>query len=239
MPKNTTSPVLEISGLTHTYKQGDKALHILKEANLSISPGEIVALVGPSGAGKSTLLHLAGLLMTPTKGHIKICGLQTHKVKDKIRTEIRREFLGFVYQYHHLLPDFTALENVFMPQVIGGSLDKSVIERAAYLLSQLGLKGRMDHRPSQLSGGEQQRVAIARALMNHPQLLLADEPTGNLDPATAQKVFTELLTLVRSTGLSALIATHNPELASRMDRQITLRNGELVELPGGGRKRVR
>lgn len=226
-----TKAVLELIDVSHTYKQGNQTLHILKDANLKIAPGEVVALVGPSGAGKSTLLHIAGLLMKPTKGQVKIAGLGTTKVKDKIKTDIRRNFVGFVYQYHHLLPDFTALENVFMPQVIGGTLDKAIIEKAAKLLSQLGLKHRMDHRPFELSGGEQQRTAIARALMNSPKLLLADEPTGNLDPETAQKVFMELLTLVRKTGLSALIATHNPELAARMDRQVTLAQGKLVTVP--------
>ncbi|MBR4932674.1 MAG: ABC transporter ATP-binding protein, partial [Alphaproteobacteria bacterium] len=192
--------------------------------------GEIVALVGPSGSGKSTLLHIAGLLDTPSAGHIIVNGTDVSRATDKQRTFIRRKAIGFVYQSHLLLPDFNALENVMLPQLIAGSSVKEAKERATLLLEQVGLRDRLLHRSGELSGGEQQRVAIARALANQPSLLLADEPTGNLDPKTSETVFEGLLNIVRQTGLSALIATHNPDLAQQMDRQVTVQNGRLVEL---------
>jgi lipoprotein-releasing system ATP-binding protein len=193
-------------------------------------PGQAVALVAPSGAGKSTLLHIAGLLERPDSGVVTIDGEEASQLDDRARTALRRDKIGFVYQFHHLLPEFTALENVMTPQLIAGLNKREARERAHDLLDYLGLAPRENHRPSELSGGEQQRVAIARAVANAPALLLADEPTGNLDPATAEKVFGALMTLVRATGLAAVIATHNLDLAGRMDRRWTLRNGLLVEL---------
>ena len=202
---------------------------MLKGIDLAIKAGEIVALIGPSGSGKSTLLHIAGLLDTPTKGRITVQGRNASKMSDGERTRLRRDAMGFVYQAHLLLPDFTALENVMMPRLLAGVKTDVARADAAALLMRVGLGHRMTHRPGQLSGGEQQRVAIARALANRPALLLADEPTGNLDPATADNVFAELIKIVRETGLAALIATHNPELAAQMDRRVSVRNGLLVE----------
>ncbi len=226
---NNVSPLV-LRDVSRSFVQGDERLDVLKSVNLEIHPGEIIALVGPSGAGKSTLLHIAGLLERPTSGEVIIGGKSCQDLPDNMRTLFRREYLGFVYQYHNLLPEFTALENVVIPQSIGNKDNKKSKEKADWLLDKMGLQDRKHHRPTELSGGEQQRVAIARALANTPRLLLADEPTGNLDPNTSQTVFEELLRLVRDTGLSALVATHNPELASKMDRKIALREGELVEL---------
>ncbi len=221
--------VLELSKIERTYGRGETALRVLKGIDLQINAGEVVALVGPSGSGKSTLLHIAGLLDTPTKGKIIVQGRNASKMNDKERTLLRRDTMGFVYQAHLLLPDFSALENVMMPQLIAGKNQKDARAEAEALLKRVGLAHRLTHRSGQLSGGEQQRVAIARALANHPALLLADEPTGNLDPATADRVFSELIKLVRETGLAALIATHNPELAALMDRRVSVQNGVLVE----------
>ena len=224
-----SNPVLELKQIQRIYGRGDNALTVLSGVDLEISTGEVVALTGPSGSGKSTLLHLAGLLDTPTAGQIRIDGIEATHLSDKGRTRLRRDTVGFVYQAHLLLPDFTALENVMMPLLIAGKSTKAARERAEELLEQLGLSHRLKHRSGQLSGGEQQRVAIARALANRPKLLLADEPTGNLDPITSESVFKTLLNLVRQTGLSALIATHNPDLAAQMDRRISVQNGHLVE----------
>ncbi len=221
---------MELKNIRRTYGKKETALDILTDVNLSLYAGEIVALVGPSGSGKSTLLHIAGLLDTPTSGTIIVNGKDVSKASDKERTRLRRTAIGFVYQSHLLLPDFNALENVMLPQLIAGVSQKEARKRAEELLSAVGLENRMTHRSGQLSGGEQQRVAIARALANRPSVLLADEPTGNLDPKTADSVFGTLLSLVRQTGLCALIATHNPELAEQMDRQVTVQNGILKEL---------
>lgn len=221
--------VLELVKIERTYGRGETALRVLKGIDLAIRAGEIVALVGPSGSGKSTLLHIAGLLDTPTKGKIMVQGRNASKMSDRDRTRLRRDTMGFVYQAHLLLPDFTALENVMMPRLLAGVKANAARADAEALLTRVGLGHRMTHRPGQLSGGEQQRVAIARALANRPALLLADEPTGNLDPATADKVFAELIKIVRETGLAAFIATHNPELANQMDRRVSVRDGMLVE----------
>ncbi len=223
-------PVLELKGVVRRYREGDGALEILSGVDGALWPGQAVALVAPSGAGKSTLLHIAGLLERPDAGEIAIEGVATSGLDDAARTAMRRDRIGFVYQFHHLLPEFTAVENVMTPQLIAGLNKIEAQRRALELLDYLGLAARSSHRPSELSGGEQQRVAIARAVANAPALLLADEPTGNLDPNTADKVFNALMTLVRATGLAALIATHNMELAARMDRCFTLRNGLLVEI---------
>jgi lipoprotein-releasing system ATP-binding protein len=220
--------VLELRNLNRSFSQGNDRLDILKDANLIINPGEIVALVGPSGAGKSTLLQTAGLLERPDNGEILIDGVQTTKLNDREKTRLRRNHLGFVYQYHHLLPEFSAQENIVIPQMINGKTKKVANIRAQELLDAVALANRGQHRPAELSGGEQQRIAIARALANKPKLLLADEPTGNLDPTTSDHVFNLLLDEVRKEGLAALIATHNPTLASRMDRIIKLENGHLV-----------
>jgi len=223
------NPVLHLNGVKRHFGSGHTALHVLKGAELKVNAGEIVALVGPSGSGKSTLLQIAGLLEKPDAGEIFIAGEACSKLGDDRRTEIRREHLGFVYQYHHLLPEFSALENIVIPQIIAG-LGKTVArERAQQLLEMLGLKDRASHRPAKLSGGEQQRVAIGRALANAPSLLLADEPTGNLDPDTAGDVFNMLLNLTRKSGLTAVIATHNPDLAARMDRIVRVDDGHLIE----------
>jgi len=203
-------------------------LDVFADANLSIGSGEVVALVGPSGSGKSSLLHIAGLLEAPDKGQIFIAGKEYSTENDASKTSARRDLIGFIYQFHHLLPEFSALENVSMPQMISGVKKSAANERSTYLLESLGLGHRIKHRPAELSGGEQQRVAIARALANNPKLLLADEPTGNLDPETAELVYGELLSLVRSEGIAALIATHNPELASRMDRTVLMQDGQLI-----------
>lgn len=211
------------------FVQGNEVLKVLKDVNLEIKPKEIVALIGPSGSGKSTLLQIAGLLESPTSGSIFINGEPCFGASDALRTGLRRDYLGFVYQYHNLLPDFSALENVIIPQIIAGTKYKDAQEKANWLLQRLGLSERRNHRPAELSGGEQQRVAIARALANTPKLLLADEPTGNLDPATSDNVFLALLEVVKETGLSALIATHNIELAHKMDREVSLKDGKLID----------
>jgi lipoprotein-releasing system ATP-binding protein len=221
--------VLRLDAITRLYREGEGQLEVFSGLNLALKPGEIVALVGPSGAGKSSLLHIAGLLEAPTSGEITIEGVATSKLPDGMRTRIRRESVGFVYQAHHLLPEFDALENVMLPQMIAGAGRKEAAVEAERLLTVLGLGKRLTHRPSQLSGGEQQRVAIARALANKPKILLADEPTGNLDPKTSGGVFDALIAITRSEGLAALIATHNFELASRMDRALLLHQGKLIE----------
>jgi lipoprotein-releasing system ATP-binding protein len=218
---------LKLEAITRSFLQGEETLSVLKGVNLAIQPGEAVALVGPSGAGKTTLLQIAGLLELPTSGEVRMAGIPCSSLDDTKRTELRRTYAGFVYQFHHLLPEFTALENVVVPQLIEGRDSKEARERAEQLLKELGLGHRLHHRPKKLSGGEQQRVAIARALANSPKLLLADEPTGNLDVQTSDVVFGEMLHLVRETGLSALIATHNLDLAARMDRIVYLKEGFL------------
>ena len=221
---------LELRRVVKKFKQGTQSLEVLKGIDLKVSAGEAVALIGQSGAGKSTLLQIAGLLEQPSGGEILFDEKKCSKLADKERTALRRDFIGFVYQYHNLLPDFSALENVMLPQLIAGMPLKTAQERAKWLLSRMKLEKRLKHRPSELSGGEQQRVAIARALANSPKLLLADEPTGNLDPKTADIVFNELIAIVKETGLSALIATHNFELADRMDRKIALQDGKILDL---------
>ncbi|MEP5151415.1 ABC transporter ATP-binding protein [Planktotalea sp.] len=226
-----SDPTLELSGIAKSYNQGrENEVTVLREIDLSVNAGEIVALVAPSGAGKSTLLHIAGLLDTPDAGSVKIAGQDVTGLSDRKRTAIRREDVGFVYQFHHLLPEFTALENIVLPQLANGIAAAKAEERALDLLTRVGVSHRADHRPAALSGGEQQRVAFCRALANAPRLLLADEPTGNLDPETSDQVFAALMELVRGTGLSAVIATHNLELAGRMDRQMRLEGGALVAL---------
>lgn len=230
MNKELKTPILEMKDVHQSYKQGGQVLHVLKGVDLEISKGEVIALIGPSGSGKSTLLQLAGLLEKPTKGNIYIEGQKCSKLSDGLRTALRKDYLGFVYQYHNLLSDFSALENVIIPQLIDLVPYRQAKEKATYLLERMGLSKRLNHRPSEMSGGEQQRVAIARALANTPKLLLADEPTGNLDPKTAEVVFAELLNIVKETGLSALIATHNFELADRMDRTIKLEIGQLIDM---------
>ena len=217
------SDVLRLEGISKTYGKGGPApVPVLSDLSLSVGRGEVVALVAPSGAGKSTLLHIAGLLDTADSGRVLLNGRDMSDESDRSRTGARREALGFVYQFHHLLPEFTAAENIVLPQLANGVADRAAQARAQDLLTRVGLSHRADHRPAQLSGGEQQRVAFCRALANAPALLLADEPTGNLDPGTSDKVFDVLMALVRATGLSALIATHNLELAARMDRVIRL-----------------
>ena len=228
MNKNVV-PTLELRKVVKTFKQGGQNLDVLRGVDLEIMQGEVVALIGPSGSGKSTMLQIAGLLDRPSKGEIYLNGQKCSKLGDGMRTSLRRDYLGFVYQYHNLLPDFDATENVMLPQLIAGVKYKEAREKARWLLSRLKLEKRYSHRPAELSGGEQQRVAIARALANAPKLLLADEPTGNLDPKTAEIVFAELLAIVKETGLSALIATHNFELADRMDRKVSLEEGKLVD----------
>lgn len=224
-------PVLFLQAVDRRYRQGDTALEILKGAEFAAWLGQSVALVAPSGTGKSTLLHIAGLLEHPDGGEVYVDGIATSKLPDAERTRIRRTEMGFVYQAHHLLPEFSAIENVVMPQMIRGLSRKQAEVRASELLAYLGLKNRVTHRPAELSGGEQQRVAIARAMANAPRILLADEPTGNLDPHTAGHVFETLRQLVKASGLAAIIATHNLELASRMDRRVTIRDGAVVEMP--------
>jgi len=219
--------ILELRNVARHYREGEARLDILVDINLSIYPGETVALLAPSGAGKSTLLHIAGLLERQDGGEVLIRNAPTSRMSDAERTRLRRATIGFIYQFHHLLPEFSALENVALPQMINGLNKGEARARAQQLLDYLRLGPRASHRPSELSGGEQQRVAIARAVANAPHLLLADEPTGNLDPRTAEHVFGTLLTLARSTGLAALIATHNLELAKQMDRRVTLRDGRV------------
>jgi lipoprotein-releasing system ATP-binding protein len=218
---------LSLRDIKRTFVQGDRRLEVLKGITLDLKPGEIVALVGQSGSGKSTLLHIAGLLERPDEGDIVVDGKSAGAAGDRERTVMRRQFLGFVYQYHHLLPEFSAIENVMLPQMLNGHSRAEARRRAAELLAMVQLKERADHRPGRLSGGEQQRVAIARAVANAPRVLLADEPTGNLDSTTADAVFRQLLGLVRETGMAALVATHNPDLAARMDRTVTLKDGVL------------
>ena len=224
--------VLAIRGLTRTYQTGDKTLTVLDGADLDVMPGEVVGLIGPSGSGKSSLLHAAGLLERPTAGQIFIEGRDCSNLSDRVRTRVRLHTIGFVYQAHHLLPEFSALDNVVLPQMIAGTSRKAARERAFFLLEQLGLAERVKHQPAQLSGGEQQRVAIARALANSPRLLLADEPTGNLDPHTSAAVFENLYALARATGVAALVATHNLELARHMDRVLGLKDGKLETQAG-------
>jgi lipoprotein-releasing system ATP-binding protein len=223
-------PVLQMRDVRRVFKQGDREIHVLKGINADLYPGQAVALVGPSGAGKSTLLHITGLLETADSGKVYINGNDCSQLTDTERTRVRRVEMGFVYQFHQLLPEFSALENVVMPQLIRGTPWGPAETRATALLKMLGLGERLDHRPAQLSGGEQQRTAIARALANSPKLLLADEPTGNLDPSTAALVFRELISLIEHTGVSALIATHNMDLASNMHRILRLEDGVLREL---------
>jgi lipoprotein-releasing system ATP-binding protein len=220
---------LRLDSVARKYVQGDTVLDVFENVSLALKPGEIVALVGPSGAGKSSLLHMAGLLEAPSGGEVYIGASAASRLPDSERTRIRRETMGFVYQAHHLLPEFSALENVMLPQLIAGKRREAAKAEAARLLMQLGLAERLTHRPAQLSGGEQQRVAIARALANHPHVLLADEPTGNLDPHTSGEVFDALVRLVRSEGLAALVATHNLALAAKMDRALVLDDGRLVD----------
>ncbi|MFZ1989511.1 MAG: ABC transporter ATP-binding protein [Alphaproteobacteria bacterium] len=215
--------------MTHSYKSGEGMLDVLKGADLEIFPGEVVALVGQSGSGKSTLLHISGLLESPTAGTVEIEGQDCTALKDRERTLIRRLKIGFVYQFHHLLPEFSALENVVMPQLIAGVDRKAAEAEAKRLLTSLGLAERLTHRPAELSGGEQQRVAIARGLANQPLVLFADEPTGNLDPKTSKMVFDRLLEVTRAQGTAALVATHNLDLAAHMDRVVVMHEGKLVD----------
>jgi lipoprotein-releasing system ATP-binding protein len=222
-------PALEMRNVTRSYHQGPERLDVFVNAGLTVASGEIVALVGPSGAGKSSLLHIAGLLEAPTTGEVLIAGQNCSRLDDTARTRVRRFGIGFVYQFHHLLPEFNAVENVIMPQLIAGTSKAAAAARASELLSRLGLGSRLTHRPAELSGGERQRVAVARAIANRPLLLLADEPTGNLDPRTAEHVHEEFVRLIREEGLGALIATHNLDLARRMKRIVRLENGTLVE----------
>jgi len=220
---------LELAGIEKSYNKGKPSeVLVLRGATLEVKRGEVVALVAPSGAGKSTLLHIAGLLDTPDEGSVALAGRNMVGLGDKARTEARRGDVGFIYQFHHLLPEFTALENIVIPQLAAGVAKKAAEARAMELLARVGVAPRADHRPAALSGGEQQRVAFCRALANKPRLLLADEPTGNLDPATSEQVFSVLMVLVRETGLAALIATHNMELAARMDRVVRLDKGRVV-----------
>ena len=221
--------VLRLDAITRRFKEGEGQLEVFSGLSMSLRAGEIVALVGPSGAGKSSLLHIAGLLEAPTSGEITIEGVATSGLDDGAKTRIRRDTIGFVYQAHHLLPEFDAAENVILPQMIAGKSRAAAVAESERLLGLLGLAQRLTHRPAQLSGGEQQRVAIARALANRPRILLADEPTGNLDPRTSGGVFDALIAITRSEGLAALIATHNFELAARMDRALLLHQGKLIE----------
>ena len=220
---------LVLDGVARAYRSGDDVLHVLSGADLALAAGEIVALVAPSGTGKSTLLHLAGLLERPDTGAVLIDGRDAGRLPEADRTAIRRDRIGFVYQAHHLLAEFTAVENVVLPQMVAGKPRAAATERARHILQSFGLGHRLAHLPGKLSGGEKQRVAIARALANAPGVLLADEPTGNLDVATSALVFDELLAMVRAQGVAALIATHNPDLAARMDRRVTLEGGRIVE----------
>jgi len=218
---------LELKGITRHFRQGDEMIEVLRGINLQIVPGEIVALVGPSGAGKTTLLQIAGLLELPSSGTVIMNGENCYQLTDAQRTSLRREFAGFVYQFHYLFQEFSALENVMLPQLVAGCTKHRAKERAEHLLAKMNLSHRLHHQPKKLSGGEQQRVAIARAIANAPKILLADEPTGNLDTVTADIVFKEMVKLVRDTGLSALIATHNLDLAAQMDRCVQLVEGRL------------
>jgi lipoprotein-releasing system ATP-binding protein len=227
---NDKEPAIFLQAVERRYHQGETTLEILSYADFAVWAGQSVALIGPSGAGKSTLLHVAGLLEHPDGGEVFIEGIPTSTLSDTERTRIRRNEIGFVYQFHHLLGEFSALENVLLPQMIRGLSRNEAKRRATELLSYLGLKDRLNHRPAELSGGEQQRVAIARAVANAPRILLADEPTGNLDLRTSEHVFGTLAQLVRASGLAAIVATHNMDLARRMDRRVTLRDGQVVEM---------
>ena len=228
VPPKDYIPVLALQSIGHTFHQGREYLQVLRGVDLEIAPGEIVGLVGPSGSGKSTLLHIAGLLEATQGGETFVCGEACSKMNDDERTRVRRDHLGFVYQHHHLLPEFSAIENIMIPQIISGLSRRDSRERSRELLEWMGLSARGTHRPARLSGGEQQRVAIARAIATTPKLLLADEPTGNLDPYTADEVFNVLLKLSREANLSALIATHNSDLTAKMDRVVRMENGVLV-----------
>ncbi len=230
MDTSPVTPALELIDVQRSYRQGPSELRILLGVNLTVMPGQSVALLAPSGVGKSTLLHIAGLLEKPNDGDVVISGTSTDGLNDAGRSRLRRNSIGFVYQFHHLQPEFSALENVILPQMIRGLSRREARRRGEELLKFLGLGERLAHRPSELSGGEQQRDAIARAVANAPHMILADEPTGNLDPGTSDHVFGTLTALVRASGLAALIATHNLELAARMDRCVTLREGRIVEL---------
>jgi lipoprotein-releasing system ATP-binding protein len=228
--REANGPLLYLKGINRRYGQGETTLEILKGAELALWAGQSIALVAPSGAGKSTLLHIAGLLENPDAGEVYVDTVATSRLSDSERTRIRRVEIGFVYQFHHLLPEFSAVENVILPQMIRGLQRKEAQRRAVELLSYLGLSNRLTHRPAELSGGEQQRVALARAVANAPRILLADEPTGNLDPRTAEHVFQALTQLVQASSLAVIVATHNMEIAARMDRRVTLREGRVVEL---------
>ena len=223
------SEAMRLDGIGRSYIQGNLSLDVLHDVSLNIKNGEIVALLGASGAGKSTLLHIAGLLERPNTGEVWIKGQACSRLSDLARTAARRRDIGFVYQFHHLLPEFSALENVALPQMIAGVCGQAALDRAMELLETLGLGARVTHRPTELSGGEQQRVAIARAVANRPAILLADEPTGNLDHKTADAVFEEIVALARNTGLAALVATHNLELAGRMDRTLSIQDGRILQ----------
>jgi lipoprotein-releasing system ATP-binding protein len=226
-PEHST-PVLSLRGVKRSYPSGQRILEVLKGADLDVYPGEMIGLIGPSGSGKSSLLHAAGLLEKPNAGEIVIEGRDCSKLSEGLRTRVRLGSIGFVYQFHHLLPEFTALDNVALPQMIAGQTKAKARDRAALLLDQMGLADRAHHQPAQMSGGEQQRVAIARALANRPRMVLADEPTGNLDPATSESVFKALYELCRKEGVAALVATHNMELARFMDRVFGLKDGHLT-----------
>jgi lipoprotein-releasing system ATP-binding protein len=228
------APVLELAGVRRVFRQGGVELAVLNDVDLALRPGELVALVGPSGAGKSTLLHLAGLLERPDSGAVRVAGEECGSLSDERRTLLRRATLGFVYQFHHLLPEFSALENVMLPQMIAGVARGTARLKAAALLQRVGLGERLTHRPARLSGGEQQRVAIVRALANDPKVLLADEPTGNLDHNTADGVMATLIGIARDSGLAGLIATHNLELARRLDRVVALEDGKLTAIESLG-----
>jgi len=224
-----SKPHLVLTDVHRHYGQGDKIIRVLEAANLTVNSGELVALVAPSGAGKSTLLHLSGLLESPQGGEVEIMGIPTSKLGDRGRTQLRRSTVGYVYQFHHLLPEFTALENVSIPQLIAGKSAAQADKRSMELLDLLGVAPRASHRPAELSGGEQQRIAIARAAANHPKVILADEPTGNLDPETSDIVFGALANLIKNEGAAALIATHNHDLARRADRIVTLKGGLVID----------
>ncbi len=230
MQTMTDTAVLRLEGVTRAFKQGTREINVLQGASADLRKGQAVALVGPSGAGKSTLLHIAGLLESPSAGKVIINGRDCAKLSEADRTRLRRQEIGFIYQFHQLLPEFSALENVVLPQMILGRRRRDAEVRARELLGSLGLAERVDHRPAELSGGEQQRTAICRGLANAPKLLLADEPTGNLDPHTSEYVFQELLALIRHHGVAALIATHNMDLARRMDRVLKMQDGQLIEV---------
>jgi lipoprotein-releasing system ATP-binding protein len=230
MDSTPIAPILQLEGVTRSFKQGEKEIVVLRGVNAVLWPGQAVALVGPSGAGKSTLLHITGLLESPTSGRVMINGRDCATLSEADRTRLRRREIGFVYQFHQLLPEFSALENVVIPQLILGKRRKAAEAHARALLAGVGLGQRAEHRPAELSGGEQQRTAICRGLANSPRLLLADEPTGNLDPHTSDHVFVQLVDVIRRQGVAALIATHNMDLAARMDRVLQVQEGQLVEI---------